>query len=803
MSSYIPLPVYEQFNIPVFSCDLAYIKGENGKYKKQMNANCNWVKGELQSYPNKPGYCALTGAKGGITAIDIDEPDGEVAKTLMGMMSNCNMIAETRQGRHYVFSYCDQLKTGMNSQYHIDTRNDGGCLYVEPSYYKTPEGNIVNYKWLLTPDMMGDETINPITDEALAYMKQFVPNLFKDYDTTTAKQKNTKTCLVDQDEPLIVASPKTYEDVVEKLASYITNNESYDDWLRNGMICFNEGLPIEVWMRMSRAVPGYESTPDSVYTAKWATFRNGGRKLTQASWWAWLKTNNRSAWAELMQERSDFIQKCENINHRDFAQYFYNIYPNAYVWNSTLNWYSLQANNTWKHCDKGHPHTLKNHIAQILQEIVLDTRKTVIEAMAKKRSNLTTSDDDKREDERIKKQEHHQLNVLVAAYKQFGNTNFISGIIDFLPTFYEVPELQEIMDTKRGIFAFTDCLVELETGLVRPIRADDWLSRTCGYAYPKQSNTETRNQIMRFIYNIVDDNETGKYLLNVFASALLGKNRFERFYVLTGSGGNGKGVIITLVHTAFGDYVITADTSLICKPQERRDQPCPALVDARDRLLMSFTEPEQSDKLQVGIIKKLTGGEDRVEARTLHSKNIVSYIPKYIPIVQANVLPRLSKIDGGAKRRLTVIHFPFQFVAEPEPGNATQKQGDPDIKDRLCKSEEWRNEFILMLIERAKTVGAMKSLNPPASVENATNDYMDDNNAIKEWLTTHYTLTKDQNDKIKASELLEQYVADTKQTMSAQAFAELIKYNGIERKKTKVCYEYIGIKRIVCAITDE
>jgi len=794
--------LYSELNFNVVSGTMNYVENKNGEWKKDMRFDCLWLKGQRTCNKERNGFALVTGKESGVTVIDIDNPERQESQTLMDLMTNCNMVARTRKGYHYAFAYCDKIKTTTSKQHEIDTRNDGGCLYCEPTRYTTNTGEIVEYKWIKTPFDMGDHDLEPLSEEALEYLQQLNPKYFKASEVpeivSVQEKKNAEP-------PAPKGDALEAPTLLHRLASFITNNDNYDDWLNNGMICYNEGLPMKVWADMSRKVAKYASTPDSDYTSKWDTFKNyNGKKLTQATWWKWLKTNNMPAWSELMLERDDFLNKCININHRDFAQLFYNMHPHAYVWNASLNWYSIQPNNTWKHFDKGCPHGLKNHIAQVLQEQVMDTRKAIIDSTARARAKLRA--DQKDEEEALKEQEKKNLTTLTACYKQFGNTHFISGIIDFLPSFYEVSDLTEKMDTLRGVFAFTDCLVELETGKVRAIQPNDWISRTCEYAYPKQSNAETRRKILAFLNNIFAEADTPAFVQNVFASCLLGKNRFERFYVLTGVGGNGKGVLMTLVHSAFGGYAMTADTSLICKPQERRDQPCPALVDARDRLLMSFTEPEREDKIQVGIIKKMTGGDDRVEARTLNSKTIVSYIPKFIPIVQANNIPKLSKIDGGVKRRMVVIDFPFEFVASPDPENAKQKQGDPDVKDRLCKSEEWRNEFILMLIESAKTVAVMKTLAEPSSVQEATNDYLDDNNGIKEWLTCNYVITKNPSDKIKASEFLEQYNKDTKGSLTPVAFADLMKYNGVERKKCKDAYYYTGIKKAPepkCAIVDE
>lgn len=798
--------MYEKLGFTLVSGNMSSWKDENGKIEKRFyfdkkpgEEKASWKTPEKRVFnKTRSGFATITGKESNTTVVDIDDFDAPESIQLMDLMMGCNMVVKTRRGFHYYYKYNPQIKTvcgedkkSLGIKVPIDTRGDGGIIYAPPTRYRLPTGDWVEYELIKNPFDFDDGLVEMPTE-----VVEFLAKLSSHYIVGEKKEKEKKVVQTPTG-TITPAEPVVSDNILYKVASYITNNNSYSDWVNNGMICYNEGLPWTVWADMSRKIPEYANNPDSVFTEKWETFKHfTGKKLTQATWWKWLKENNKEVWSELILERNDFYDKCCNINHRDFAQFFYNMFPKAYVWNETLNWYALQPSNIWKHYDKGNPHGLKNHIASVLQETAIDTRKALIDRASR---NLTRPDvvEDKDKEKAIKKKLDADLEVMRNVYKQFGNTTFINGIIDFLPSFYEKSDLPDLMDMTRGIFAFNDCIVPLETDKITPraIQPTDWISRTCGYDFPKVSNAIARAQIKLFLTNIFPDSETPTFVMRVFGSCLLGKNRFERFYVLTGTGGNGKGVLMTLVHSAFGDYCMGADTSLITKPQERRDQPCPALVDARDRLLLSFTEPEREDKIQVGIIKKMTGGEDKVEARALKSNTIVSYIPKFIPIIQANNIPKLSKLDGGAKRRLCVIDFPFSFVGNPDPENPNQKQGDPDVKDKKCKSDEWRDEFILMLLENAIEVAKMKTLSPPQTVSEATDDYLDENNAIKEWLFGNYTLTKQADDRIQSSELLKAYEADTSRKIDSSTFSDLLKVNGIEKKKSSGVMMYMGLKR--------
>ena len=248
-----------------------------------------------------------------------------------------------------------------------------------------------------------------------------------------------------------------------------------------------------------------------------------------------------------------------------------------------------------------------------------------------------------------------------------------------------------------------------------------------------------------------------------------------------------------LLKTAFGAYFITQDVALFTKPRERADQPIPALVEARPCRLFMTTEPEADDKLQCGLLKKVSGG-DQVEARTLHSPHIIKYVPQFTLILQTNTIPRLNKIDGGIQRRLRIIRFPFQFVATPTLPH--HRLGDPDVKDRKCKSVAWRDEFVLMLIERLQLIRKWKSLVPPLKVREVTSGYLDDHNPLKEWLEENYVSTHWEEDKVPASDMRRDFLADKPDcSMSVVKFKELMGYNGVEGKHTRAGSFFIGLKR--------
>jgi len=785
--------MYKRFGFQLVSGTFCPARKEDGAINKGFrHDSVSWKEAtKRRCHPGRNGYALLTGGVSQVTAIDIDTPDAAELQSLRELLiEECNMIARTRKGNHYLFAYDPRIRTVAKPKIGVDTRNDGGLLYVAPSHYVVPgaDGEMVEYVWDVTPEEMGEEALRPLSEKVYAALKK----LSTDYVVIEAEAADDDTAdritlVGDTDATVSVAPDDSESSVLLQLAEEITNIDCYDDWLRNGMICYNEGLGLDVWERMSRRGKGYEA---GACARKWASFSHTGeRKVTQATWWKWLKDNKPARFAELKVLRMDVLSLLETINHNDIAKYFYNLYPNSYVYNKALGWYAIGVNNIWERADKGVPNTLKRHLADTMQDL---TREAKLVQTAKHKRNMETATGGAEDRAELADHQNKMKNI-IAAYKLFGSSEFCNGVISFLPAYYEDERLYERMDMNRTVFAFSNGLYDIEKACFRPIEPLDWVCTTTGYPIPTESRPAVRDELSALMWNLFEDTDTATYMWSVLASAILGTNRWEELYTFTGSGGNGKGVLGELLKTAFGGYYITQDVSLFTKPRERADQPMPALVEARPCRLFITTEPEADDKLQCGLLKKVTGG-DLVEARTLHSPHIVKYVPQFTLIIQTNTIPRLNKLDGGIQRRLRIIQFPFQFVATPTLPH--HRLGDPDVKDRKCKSAAWRDEFMLMLLERLQIIRKWKALVPPPKVKEITGGYLDEHNPLKEWLAEKFVITHLEGDSIPASELRAEFLIEhPDSSLTAVKFKELMGYNGVESKRVSKGVVFYGIKQ--------
>lgn len=775
--------LYERLGLIVMAGEMSW---DDSTGKKKFAFRKGWASLDKHAYNKKSsGFAVLTGAKSGVTAIDIDDPELEHNEKLMDMMMDCNMVQKTKKGYHYVFAYDDRIVQTTGDKLKLDVRNDGGCIFAEPSMAFDEMGDIAaSYEWVKRPEV--GEKLTRLPDEVVEYLSTLDKRYLKSKDTQSVQSVETVASDPEPPQPVSELLLK----VVAALPVSILDN--YAEWIKIGMVLCNEGYSCSHWDEVSKRSSKYHA---GACEQHWKSFANpnGKRKVMNATLWKMLKQSNEPAFWTLMEQREDFWTLVSQLNHCDSAKYYYNINPDKFLWNDTMGWFAIQSNNTWKAYDKAQPSGLKRSIADVMQGLCVETKKAELARYARE-SGVTTDQDKQKQ---LSKKHQDRINSIQTAYKLFGSSEFANGVCSYLNTFYEKDDLEKLMNMNRTLFAFTDGVVDLTTGEFRSIAPSDYISLTCGYKHPSKSNSEVRNKIKKFFYGIFEDQETAEALIRIMSSCLFGGNRWEEFYCLTGKGSNGKGVLSDCMSYVFGDYFYTVDVTLFTKPLERKDQPVPALVDARYKRMMMTSEPEPTDTLQEGLIKKMSGN-DMVEARTLHSKNIVRYVPPYKLFIQANGVPAMNRISLAIQRRMKVIEFPFIFklrasdVREPH-----HRLGDPDLKDKVIKTPEWRDELFLVLLEAYLSIKDLKSLPMCPAIDTATANYFDENNPLKEWLAQRYEKTGSKDDVISSTQLNSAFNCDTGIQMDIKKFKKMMEFNGYDPKKTNYCSAaYVGLRRI-------
>ena len=157
----------------------------------------------------------------------------------------------------------------------------------------------------------------------------------------------------------------------------------------------------------------------------------------------------------------------------------------------------------------------------------------------------------------------------------------------------------------------------------------------------------------------------------------------QLFHIWTGKGSNGKSLLSTFLNTTLGAYYGLLNVALITQKRGSADSANPSLSEKIFTRCLITSETDENQALNTGLMKIMTGGEN-YECRGLYKSN-VKFIPQWKIILLCNNIPDLDNDDGGTRRRLRIIPFPFQFCDDPKLSN--ERQRDDNLENTLKKYE--------------------------------------------------------------------------------------------------------------------
>jgi P4 family phage/plasmid primase-like protien len=474
----------------------------------------------------------------------------------------------------------------------------------------------------------------------------------------------------------------------------------------------------------------------------------------------------------------DIWQVLEDMNHSDMAKLYYRLNPNKYIYSTLLGWFEYNSYNVLIPYHKTVPPSLLSDATNKLQDFIINERNKLIPPIKTNETEFGYE----------KKMRYYDncMKLAKKGYINVGNSSYVKNIIDYLSNLYNVDRLDMLLDANEKLLAFDNKLFDYEKCEFRDIKPNDYISKTTKYKLPEKSN-ENIDYINELLFSIFENKDIVEYWLITTAFSLFG-NKLESLYIHTGSGGNGKGLLSSILVKGLGDYMYCADNTFLTSVF-RSGQANPTLAKCQGIRYLLVSEPDDGSddvKFNVDFIKMLTGG-DIITTRDLFKSNI-SYKPQFTPFVQCNNKPKLGKIDNGIKRRLKIINYPLKFVEKPI--NSNERPIDFSLKEKL--NNELYKQFILLLIDKAVEYKNKKIIQPK-DVENETNEYFDENDPVKGWLFNYCKITDNDKDRIKTSELYNKYLSDGNTKISMIKFSEYMKQNNIQIKLYAGYKYFIGI----------
>jgi P4 family phage/plasmid primase-like protien len=319
---------------------------------------------------------------------------------------------------------------------------------------------------------------------------------------------------------------------------------------------------------------------------------------------------------------------------------------------------------------------------------------------------------------------------------QLESTLFKKNIIEELKImFFELDRtFIQKLDANPNLLGFENGVYDLDAGLFRPGKIDDYISYSTKYDYiDYDPNNSIVLEIHDFFKKLLPKDDVREYTLKTLGRGLLGIPD-EKFYMWTGiSGQNGKSTLTKLLEYVYGEYAISCDTALLTNKRNGSSNASPDLMEMKGKRAVFFQEPENSDTLKTGLLKQLSGG-DTVKARELF-KSIVSFVCQAMFVMCCNELPKIhAKNDGGSWRRIRVVDFISKFVDNPKPQVENQPANyefkiDYTLKQKMTYWLPYVMSILVHYFHKQKLEGNVE----PKQVMQATDRYKGDNNEFEDY----------------------------------------------------------------------
>jgi P4 family phage/plasmid primase-like protien len=211
-----------------------------------------------------------------------------------------------------------------------------------------------------------------------------------------------------------------------------------------------------------------------------------------------------------------------------------------------------------------------------------------------------------------------------------------------------------------------------------------------------------------------------------------GNHRYIMEHEFVTHNSNGKSKIVELYQHTIGDYACIFNVSMLTQKRVSSSATNSELAIAKGKRFAILQEPEENERLNVGLMKELTGG-DQIQCRCLF-KEPIRFKPMFKMILTCNHMPSIPPDDGGTWRRVRRVEYTSKFVDQPNPNNEHEFKIDRELG---YKFELWKETFMAMLLKYYKVYKKVGKIVEPKEVMEYTYEYQRKNDVFADFCDTY------------------------------------------------------------------
>ena len=310
----------------------------------------------------------------------------------------------------------------------------------------------------------------------------------------------------------------------------------------------------------------------------------------------------------------------------------------------------------------------------------------------------------------------------------------------------------ESLDEANHLIGFNNGVYDLKKEEFRRGRPEDYISKSTKINYiPYNPDSDEIFEIKEFYKQIFVIKRVRDYVLIRSSSFLSGSTKDESFDIYSGGGGNGKSKHMELMDKIFGDYAVKLPIQLLTAKRAASNAATPELARTKGARLCSMQEPDTETKINVGLMKELTGG-DKIQARALYGEPF-EFKPKFKMVLCCNDKPSLPERDEGTWRRVRNTEFSSKFTYDIKGEDGL----DFKINEELAENfETWAEPFMSLLLEYHKRY-KVEGLKVPCEILEYTKSYRSQSDAFVNFINDTLEYDPTSQTGLKISEIYKLY----------------------------------------------
>ena len=301
--------------------------------------------------------------------------------------------------------------------------------------------------------------------------------------------------------------------------------------------------------------------------------------------------------------------------------------------------------------------------------------------------------------------------------KRLQSITLLKGHEDLLITADDLNREPFLLNCLNGV-------IDLTTGKLIPAAPELLLTQQCAAVFDPNCTDTT---FADFLKSVMPDDDTREAIIRFFGYCMTADVSKEKFLLIYGTGGNGKGVLLLTLRSLLKDYAVELPPDTVLENRGRltadaNGRATTEISPLATRRLGIVDELPRGGRWDIAKMNRLTGG-DTIPIRKLYNEGD-EIAPSHKLIMAGNYRPQIDDTrDAALLRRLMAVKFERDFTQNP----------DTSLKARLQTSAALSGA-LNVLIPAAVEFCKHGLLEPSKAMKRARAEHLSENDFVGDYL---------------------------------------------------------------------